>query len=70
MGAWGPGDPRILGSTPFTCDLCMATAWSAEPCPFHAKKSWADWLTEALREWAWALGRAHNRQPGKAAVTN
>jgi hypothetical protein len=57
LGAYGPGDPRILGSTPFTCDLCMATGWSAIPCPFHDDKAWADWLAEAFREWAYAVMR-------------
>ncbi len=58
LGAYGPGDPRIIGSTAFTCDLCMATGPKAEPCPFHAEKSWGDWFAEAVREWALTTIRA------------
>lgn len=62
MGAYGPGDPRIIGSTAFMCDLCMATGWRSEPCPFHAHKSWAEWLTDALKEWAWTMQRQQRRR--------
>lgn len=48
LGAYGPGDPRIIGSTPFACDLCRATGTSAAPCPYHSEKTWAQWLGEAF----------------------
>lgn len=55
MGAYGPGDPRIIGSTAFTCDLCMATGWRAAPCPFHDHKTWGEWLADALKQWAFSM---------------
>lgn len=66
MRTWA-GDPRIIGSTPFTCDLCMATGWVVDPCPFHAERTWAEWLADALREWGYTIIRAARRE-GPAAM--
>lgn len=40
------GDPRIIGSTPFTCDLCMATGWVVELGSALGMVVWACW-------WKW-----------------
>lgn len=51
------GITSLVGPDPFRCDLCMATGWSADPCPFHKEYTWAEWLTTAIRERAWTIQR-------------
>lgn len=49
---------EMVGWTPFDCDLCMATGPAADPCPWHNNQTWAEWLVDAFKRYAWGIMHA------------